>query len=446
MKRVSLVFILIFLIYIKNIKNVEIKKKVFDFKHNYFKKITRQSYKGRLIYTNIRFNNTNTLKNETKKNHFSEKDIIKEKLNKIKKIKNVFNKYNIKIYRGSIKNFEIKTKQLTLYKYNLAKKYIIVIMNKWKHKIMIYMKNFKNYSNRIFYNLKKKISHQNNMFYVYVKNIPFLDKRNLAKLISYNSVNLLFLLFTFLYYKSDYIYKFLKKKYAFIGEFKNIKTEKYIKIHTLSTLFFFFYKFFILRLLFILNSYNFFSKKLYILNNLLHFIFFSYIFMFPYFLIQANWGSFYLIDTKKSKFLGSVFLFQLILIYARLIFQNNLMFMKKWTDEEFFNKEELIKNIKYNKKIDFYVNLLNQYNILKKIYIGNNKFYEIILYLHKYRYLLDIIFPINNLFYIYIAHSIFFYLNNLSFAGIYISSFSFVLLLIKAISNKVDMYFLTKHI
>ncbi|CRG99074.1 conserved Plasmodium membrane protein, unknown function [Plasmodium relictum] len=446
MKKASLIFILIFFLFMKNVVNIEIRKKGYDLKHNYLKAIAHQSNKWRLIYSSIKFNNSNNLNNEIKKIHISEKEIIKEKLNKIKKIKNVLNKYNLKIYKGKAKYFKTKARQLVLYKYNLVKKYIILIINRWKHNIIIYTKKFTNYSNIIFYNLKKKFALQNNMLYVYIENLPFLNKRTLSKLISYNSVNLLFLLFTFLYYKSDYIYKFLKRKYAFIGEFKNIKTEKYIKIHTLSTLFFFFYKFFVLRLLFILNSYNFFSRRLYVLNNILHFIFFSYIFIFPYFLVQANWGSFHLIDSKKSKLLGSIFLFQLLLIYIRLIFQNNLMFMKKWTDEEFFNKDELIKNIKNNRRIDFYVSLLNQYHFLKKLYIGNNKFYEIILYLHKYKYLLDIIFPINNLFYIYIAHSIYFYLNNLSYAGIYISSFSFILLLIKIISNKIDMYFLTKPI
>lgn len=113
-------------------------------------------------------------------------------------------------------------------------------------------------------------------------------------------------------------------------------------------------------------------------------------------------------------------------------------------DEQFFNKDEILKEIKESKKMDFYVNLLNQYSFLKKLYLGNNKIYEVALYLHRYKYLLDIVSPINSLFYIYIVHSIYFYLNNLSFAGIYVSSFSFALLMLKIVSNKIDLYFLRK--
>ncbi|SBT33229.1 conserved Plasmodium protein, unknown function [Plasmodium ovale wallikeri] len=190
---------------------------------------------------------------------------------------------------------------------------------------------------------------------------------------------------------------------------------------------------------------NVYYDKLYIVNNLVHVLFFSYISVFPYFLVKANWGSFHLLGSRRSKILGTLVLLQLFLIYLRLIFQNNLSFLRKWTDEQFFNKEEILKNMKEDRKMDFYVNLLNHYSFLKRLYLGNNKIYEVALHLHRYKYILDIISPINSLFYIYIAHSIYFYLNNLSFAGIYVSSFSLGLLFLKLLSNKIDMYFLTKE-
>ncbi|SBT86642.1 conserved Plasmodium protein, unknown function [Plasmodium malariae] len=445
MKKAIFLFNLLFFALVRSIKNLEVKRRKHELTPDYLRRYMKTQYKRRLIYTNINFHNIdNNFNNEIiRKRDFNDSDTISTSLSKIRNIKNIINKYNLKIKREDIDNLKIRTKELVIYKYNFAKKYYILISNKLKDDSSIYIEKFKKFYNISFDYLKDK--YINCPFYHFISNISFFNKSTqLPKIISYNSVNILFLFFTLIYFRSDYIYTFFKKKYAFIGEFKNITTDKLVKIHTLSTLLFFFYKLFVLRLLFIANSYNFFSKKLYIVNNLIHFLFFSYISVFPYFLVQANWGSFHLLGSRRSKILGVVVLFQLFSIYIRLFFQNNLSFLRRWTDEYFFNKEEIIKNMREDRKMDFYVNLLNQYGFLKRLYLGNNKIYEVVLHLHKYKYLLDIISPINSFFYIYIAHSIYFYLNNLSFAGIYVSSFSFALLLLKILSNKIDMYFLTK--
>ncbi|SOV14904.1 conserved Plasmodium membrane protein, unknown function [Plasmodium gaboni] len=453
MKKAIFYIHLIFFVFV-NVTCLEVRRGKYNISYDYaIQSLRDNNFKRRggekkrrnnIYYMNINFHNIdNNFNNEIRKRHFNENDSIKDKLNKLKKLKNILNKYKLNINKKDIDKFKNRTQEIVVDKYHYAKKYSIIIINRLKDDMSIYKGKLKNYYNTTTTYLKDK--YLNSSIHEYLSSIPFFSKSsNVSKLISYNSVNFLFLIFTILYFKSDYIYTFFKKKYAFIGEFKNIKTDKLVKIHTLSTLLFFFYKFFVLRLLFILNSYNFFSQKLYLINNLIHILFFSYISIFPYFLVQANWGSFHLLGSKKSKVLGGLVLLQLFLIYARLIFQNNLWFIKTWTDEQFFNKEEIIQNIKDDKKTDFYVKLLNQYDFLKRLYVGNNKIYEIVLYLYKYKYLLNIISPIHSLFYIYIAHSIYFYLNNLSFAGIYVSSFSLVLYLIKILSNKIDMYYLTK--
>lgn len=225
---------------------------------------------------NINFHNIdNNFNNEIRKRHFNENDSIKDKLNKLKKLKNILNKYKLNINKKDFDKFKNRTQEIVVDKYHYAKKYSIIIFNRLKDDMSVYRGKLKNYYNTTTTYLKDK--YFNSSIHEYLSSIPFFNKSsNISKLISYNSVNFLFLLFTILYFKSDYIYTFFKKKYAFIGEFKNIKTDKLVKIHTLSTLLFFFYKFFVLRLLFILNSYNFFSQKLYLINNLIHILFFSH--------------------------------------------------------------------------------------------------------------------------------------------------------------------------
>ncbi|VWU49807.1 apicoplast integral membrane protein, putative [Hepatocystis sp. ex Piliocolobus tephrosceles] len=459
---IFLISLLIICTQIRVIQNWRVIKKVkYEIKVDGFQKIAAvHSYKAyrrkkkkkkKLIYTNINTHNNidNLLNNESllklKSNYqgTNNSDENKDIIRSLRKIKNLINKYNLKLSKEDYENFKNRTKHLVLYKYNFVKRHYILLSNKLKNNIVIYGEKLKTYYNPYYFDLAK--NNFNKFLYSYVYNIPFFNKsKHLSKIISYNCVNLFFLLFTFLYFKSNYIYAFFKKKYAFIGEFKTIKTDKLVKIHNLSTFLFFFYKFIILRFLYIFNSYHFLSNRLYTINNLIHFFFYSYISFFSYLLIQANWGSFYLMDLQKSKLLGTVILCQLFLIYIRLFFQNNLSFLRKWTDEQFFNKYEIFKSIKENKKIDFYVYLLNKYDFLKKLYLGNNKIYDVALHLHKYKYLLDFIFPIHSFFYLYLAHSIYFYLNYLSFAGIYVSSFSFFMYLLKIISNKIDMYYLNK--
>ncbi|CAD2086847.1 conserved Plasmodium protein, unknown function [Plasmodium vinckei] len=449
MKKIKLVGYFIIVGLIKNVICLNVinnrKFEIISDLPTYYKDGNKHMRKKMYMHINMH-NFENNMSNDMLRNKYmDENDSNKYDLSKLKKLKDLINKYNlnININKEDIEKVKAKTKELLLYKYNDAKKYYKIVSNKLKDDSVIYYNQFKAYYNVSFNYLKDK--YNNSYIQEYVNKIPFFNKpTHLSKMISYNSVNILFLLFTLFCFKANYLYAFFKKRYAFIGEFQNTKTEKLVKIHTLSTLFFFFYKFCILRLIFIINSYDFFSKKFYLVNNLVHVLFFSYISLFPYLLVQANWGSFHLLGSKKSKMLGWAALTQLFFIYTRLIFQSNLSFLKKWTDEQFFNKDEILKEIKESEKMDFYVNLLNQYSFLKKLYLGNNKIYEVALYLHRYKYLLDIVSPINSLFYIYIVHSIYFYLNNLSFAGIYVSSFSFALLMLKILSNKIDLYFLRK--
>ncbi|SBT76046.1 conserved Plasmodium protein, unknown function [Plasmodium ovale] len=453
MKRTIVTVVQILLLLAGGVLGLDVNRRGREISRDRWKNYGKVPHKRRLIYGSINFHNIeNNLNNDVlRKRYFYENDGKNDDFSRVRKIKNIIYKYHLKLnkyslggYKNDINMFRNKTKDIILHRYHFAKKYYILIVNRLKDDMNVYYDKVKNAYTSLYIYLKRK--YVGSFLYEYIRGIPLFNKSSyLSKIVNYNSVNLLFLLFTLLYFKSNYMYTFFKKKYAFIGEFKNMQTEKLVKIHTLSTLLFFFYKFFILRLLFILNSHNFFSKKLYIVNNLVHVLFFSYISVFPYFLVKANWGSFHLLGSRRSKILGTLVLLQLFLIYLRLIFQNNLSFLRKWTDEQFFNKEEILKNMKEDRKMDFYVNLLNHYSFLKRLYLGNNKIYEVALHLHRYKYILDIISPINSLFYIYIAHSIYFYLNNLSFAGIYVSSFSLGLLFLKLLSNKIDMYFLTKE-
>ncbi|CAA9987106.1 conserved Plasmodium protein, unknown function [Plasmodium knowlesi strain H] len=408
--------------------------------------LTELKRKGtRRIYTNINFHNIDkSIKNEIiKKKEFNYNDTIADKLRKLKKLKNVLNQYSLRINKEDLDNLKERTKHLVKTNFDFTRSYYVHVYNKLKEDSGLIFDKLK-YGCNIFYDYVGS-SYLFNVIQNYYLNFPLLSKSScLPKMVNYNSVNFLFILFTFLYFKSDLIYSLFKKKYAFIGEFRNVKTDRLVKMHTLSTLIFFFYKFFVLRLFFVLNSYSFFSRKLSMLNNVVHVLFFSFLSVYPYFLVQANWGSFHLLGSRRSKILGGVVLAHLLLIYTRLMCQNNWTFLKKWTDEHFFNRDEVMRALKEDQKTEFYVNLLNQYSFLKRLYLGNNKFYEILLHLHKYKYLLDIISPINSLFYIYIAHSAYYYLNNLSFAGIYISSFSLALFLLNVLSNKIDMYFLTR--
>ncbi|EUD64613.1 hypothetical protein C922_05028 [Plasmodium inui San Antonio 1] len=401
--------------------------------------------KGRRVYTNINFYNIDkNVKNEIiKKKDFNYNETIADKLRKLKKLKNVLNQYSLRIDKEELEELRQRTKDLVKTKFDFARSYYVNVYNKLKEDSGVVLDQLKHGYNVCYDYLGN--SSLSNALQHFRQNLPFLSKSScVPKMVNYNSVNLLFILFTFIYFKSDLIYSLFKKKYAFIGEFRNVKTDRLVKMHTLSTLGFFFYKFFVLRLFFVLNSYSFLSRKLSILNNLVHVLFFSFLSVYPYFLVQANWGSFHLLDSRRSRILGGVVLAQLLLIYTRLMCQSNWTFLKKWTDEQFFNRHEVMRALKEDQKTDFYVNLLNQYSFLKRLYLGNNKLYEFLLHLHKYKYLLDVISPINSLFYIYIAHSAYYYLNNLSFAGIYISSFSLALFLLNVLSNKIDMYFLTR--
>ncbi|SCO66152.1 conserved Plasmodium protein, unknown function [Plasmodium vivax] len=401
--------------------------------------------RGKLTYTNINFHNIDkNVKNEIlKKKDFNYNETIGEKLRKLKRLKNVLNRYSLRIDKEDLESLRKRTRDLVKTKFDFARSYYVHVYNKLKGDSGVVFHKLKRGYN-VCYDYLGSSHIISSLHHCYLS-LPFLSKSSsLPKLVNYNAVNVLFILFTLLYFKSDLIYSLFKKKYAFIGEFRNVKTDRLVKMHTLSTLAFFCYKFFVLRLFFVLNSYSFFSRKLSLLNNLVHVLFFSFLSVYPYFLVQANWGSFHLLGSRRSKILGGVVLAQLLLIYTRLVCQNNWAFLKKWTDEQFFNRDEIIRALKDDQKTDFYVSLLNQYSFLKRLYLGKNKFYELLLHLHRYRYLLDVISPIHSLFYIYIAHSAYYYLNSLSFAGIYISSFSLALFLLNVLSNRIDMYFLTR--
>ncbi|KAI4841470.1 uncharacterized protein MKS88_000006 [Plasmodium brasilianum] len=215
MKKAIFLFNLLFFALVRSIKNLEVKRRKHELTPDYLRRYMKTQYKRRLIYTNINFHNIdNNFNNEIiRKRDFNDSDTISTSLSKIRNIKNIINKYNLKIKREDIDNLKIRTKELVIYKYNFAKKYYILISNKLKD--------------------------------------------------------------------------------------------------------------------------------------------------------------------DSSKILGVVVLFQLFSIYIRLFFQNNLSFLRRWTDEYFFNKEEIIKNMREDRKMDFYVNLLNQYGFLKRLYLGNNKIYEV---------------------------------------------------------------------
>lgn len=423
--------------------------------------------RGTIILANVKLNLKNIANEGSKNGTSGDKHITREKLHKIKKLENV-NKYNLKIYKLEIKDLEIRTRQLLLRRIELTKQQIKAILKAIEQNLRIVFDHIKNikwekhFSPHIHYvqslnNIKKKLmKHIQELDKRYqisysiqkrMNSFVFLNKTNMWKIGNYGSVNLLFLLFTVAYFSRNPLYAFLKKNYAFIGEFKNIKTEQFIKIYTLSAFLFFFYKFGILRMIYIFNSFNVLSKKVYLLNSLVHFFFYSHFFLSPYFLIRSNWGTFYLFSAETSKFLGRLFLVQLLLIISRIMcmnFDKDFTYITKWKDEEYFNRKDFMQNLKNDKRIEFYVDLLNRFPFIKRMYVGNNKFYEALLYLHKYKYVLDFLLPVNNLFYIYIAHSLFLHLSNLSYGGIYLSVLSFILLLFQIFTKQVDTYYLMR--
>ncbi|ETW30618.1 hypothetical protein PFFCH_01920 [Plasmodium falciparum FCH/4] len=303
MKKAIFFIYLIFFVFVK-VTCLEIRRGKYNINYDYaikslkdnnFKR--RGAEKGRrnnIYYMNINFHNIdNNFNNEIRKRHFNENDSIKDKLNKLKKLKNILNKYKLNINKKDFDKFKNRTQEIVVHKYHYAKKYSIIIFNRLKDDMSVYRGKLKNYYNTTTTYLKDK--YFNSSIHEYLSSIPFFNKSsNISKLISYNSVNFLFLL--------------------------------------------------------------------------IYFILFYFIFFFSFCLYFF---------ASSGKILGGLVLLQLFLIYARLIFQNNLSFIKTWTDEKFFNKEEIIQNIKDDKKTDFYVKLLNQYDFLKRLYVGNNKIYEI---------------------------------------------------------------------
>ncbi|SBS83886.1 conserved Plasmodium protein, unknown function [Plasmodium ovale curtisi] len=338
MKRTIVTVVQILLLLAGEILGLDVNRRGREISRDRWKNYGKVPHKRRLIYGSINFHNIENNMNSDvlRKRYFYENDGKNDDFSRVRKIKNIIYKYHLKLnkyslggYKNDINMFRNKTKDIILYRYNFAKKYYILIVNRLKDDMNIYY-----------------------------------DKPTGAASTFWGLAEV------------------------------NIVTAEQRRVH---------------------------------IN------------------VISDTSSHQYPGTHTCKILGTLVLLQLFLIYLRLIFQNNLSFLRKWTDEQFFNKEEILKNIKEDRKMDFYVNLLNHYSFLKRLYLGNNKIYGVALHFHRYKYILDIISPINSLFYIYIAHSIYFYLNNLSFAGIYVSSFSLGLLFLKLLSNKIDMYFLTKE-